>query len=66
MWRPRPSAPASGTSSAGWRHVHFGTFQLTDEAIDEPVEELGRNLRKHAVKEGEFRVPAFGETIAVD
>jgi L-ascorbate metabolism protein UlaG (beta-lactamase superfamily) len=46
--------------------MHFGTFQLTDEAIDEPVLELGRNLGKHGVKEGGFRVPAFGETIIVD
>jgi len=46
--------------------MHFGTFQLTDEAIDEPVEELGRSLQKHGVKESEFRVPAFGETILMD
>jgi L-ascorbate metabolism protein UlaG (beta-lactamase superfamily) len=46
--------------------MHFGTFQLTDESIDEPVEELGRNLQKHGVKESAFRVPAFGETILMD
>jgi L-ascorbate metabolism protein UlaG (beta-lactamase superfamily) len=46
--------------------MHFGTFQLTDEAIDAPIDELRRSLRRHGVKEDEFRVPAFGETIVVD
>jgi L-ascorbate metabolism protein UlaG (beta-lactamase superfamily) len=46
--------------------MHFGTFQLTDEAIDEPVEELRRCLREKGVKENDFRVPAFGETIVMD
>jgi L-ascorbate metabolism protein UlaG (beta-lactamase superfamily) len=45
--------------------MHFGTFQLTDEAIDAPIEELRRNLQRHGVKESEFRVPGFGETILV-
>lgn len=45
--------------------MHFGTFQLTDESIDAPVEELRRRLRQHGVKESEFRVPSFGETIVI-
>jgi L-ascorbate metabolism protein UlaG (beta-lactamase superfamily) len=45
--------------------MHFGTFQLTDEAIDAPIEELRQSLRRHGVKESEFRVPGFGETIVV-
>jgi L-ascorbate metabolism protein UlaG (beta-lactamase superfamily) len=45
--------------------MHFGTFQLTDEAIDAPVDELRHSLRQHGVKEDEFRVPAFGETIII-
>ena len=46
--------------------MHFGTFQLTDEAIDAPIEELQRSLDKHHIANGTFRVPAFGETIIVD
>jgi L-ascorbate metabolism protein UlaG (beta-lactamase superfamily) len=45
--------------------MHFGTFQLTDEAIDAPIEELRQSLHQHGVKESEFRVPGFGETIVV-
>jgi L-ascorbate metabolism protein UlaG (beta-lactamase superfamily) len=43
--------------------MHFGTFQLTDEAIDEPVRALRKALAHRGVPEGAFRVPAFGETI---
>ena len=42
---------------------HFGTFQLTDEAIDEPIRALREALAERGVDESEFRVPAFGETI---
>jgi len=45
--------------------MHFGTFQLTDEAIDTPLDELRQSLRRHGVEESEFRVPGFGETIVV-
>ncbi len=45
--------------------MHFGTFQLTDEAIDAPREELRDSLRQQGVEESEFRVPGFGETIVV-
>jgi L-ascorbate metabolism protein UlaG (beta-lactamase superfamily) len=42
--------------------MHFGTFQLTDEAIDAPVHAL-RHARAHAgVAETDFDVLAFGET----
>ncbi len=43
--------------------MHFGTFQLTDEAIDEPVRALRAALAERGVDQHEFRVPAFGETI---
>jgi L-ascorbate metabolism protein UlaG (beta-lactamase superfamily) len=43
--------------------MHFGTFQLTDEPIDEPVRALGDALARHCVPERDFRVPRFGETI---
>jgi L-ascorbate metabolism protein UlaG (beta-lactamase superfamily) len=43
--------------------MHFGTFQLTDEPIDEPVRALGEALARHGVTEERFRVPRFGETM---
>jgi L-ascorbate metabolism protein UlaG (beta-lactamase superfamily) len=43
--------------------MHFGTFQLTDEPIDEPVRALGEALARHGVPEHHFRVPRFGETL---
>jgi L-ascorbate metabolism protein UlaG (beta-lactamase superfamily) len=46
--------------------MHFGTFQLTDEAIDEPERLLRQALAEHGVAPSQFRVPAFGETIRVD
>jgi N-acyl-phosphatidylethanolamine-hydrolysing phospholipase D len=45
--------------------MHFGTFQLTDEPIDEPERHLRVALAEHGVPESQFRVPAFGETINV-
>jgi N-acyl-phosphatidylethanolamine-hydrolysing phospholipase D len=43
--------------------MHFGTFQLTDEPIDEPVRALGEALARRGVPEQHFRVPRFGETM---
>lgn len=40
--------------------IHFGTFQLTDEGIDEPVRELERARIEQGVGVGEFQVPVFG------
>ena len=45
--------------------MHFGTFQLTDEAIDDPPRHLGEALRQHGVDAAEFLVPRFGETIVL-
>jgi L-ascorbate metabolism protein UlaG (beta-lactamase superfamily) len=42
--------------------MHFGTFQLTDEAIDEPVRALERARTDHGVAPEAFRVLDFGET----
>jgi L-ascorbate metabolism protein UlaG (beta-lactamase superfamily) len=53
----------------GARHsiaMHFGTFQLTDEPIDEPVRALRESLAKHEVEEGTFRVLGFGETVVMN
>jgi L-ascorbate metabolism protein UlaG (beta-lactamase superfamily) len=43
--------------------IHFGTFPLTDEAIDAPAAALAAALETHRVPASSFRVPAFGETI---
>jgi L-ascorbate metabolism protein UlaG (beta-lactamase superfamily) len=43
--------------------THFGCFQLTDEAIDDPVIALGAALRAHAVETQRFRVLETGETL---
>jgi L-ascorbate metabolism protein UlaG (beta-lactamase superfamily) len=42
--------------------MHFGTFQLTDEAIDAPVQGLREARDRAGVAEAEFDVLAFGET----
>jgi len=45
--------------------VHFGTFQLTDEAIDEPVKALKRARIDREVPEEAFRALNPGEGIEV-
>ncbi|HEY2952320.1 MAG TPA: MBL fold metallo-hydrolase [Verrucomicrobiae bacterium] len=45
--------------------MHFGTFQLTDEAIDDPVRELHEALRSRGLSEEKFRVLEFGETLVL-
>ena len=42
--------------------MHFGTFQLTDEAIDEPLHALDRARLQHGVTPEAFRTLDFGET----
>ena len=43
--------------------MHFGTFRLTDEAIDEPARALAASLQARGVRPANFRVPRFGETL---
>jgi len=42
--------------------MHFGTFQLTDEAIDAPVLALAEARRRHGVAEAAFSTLGFGES----
>jgi hypothetical protein len=42
--------------------MHFGTFQLTDEAIDAPLLALREARSRAGVSEADFDVLAFGET----
>jgi L-ascorbate metabolism protein UlaG (beta-lactamase superfamily) len=45
--------------------MHFGTFQLTNEGIDEPTDGLRRELLGRGLPDEVFRVPRFGETWSV-
>jgi L-ascorbate metabolism protein UlaG (beta-lactamase superfamily) len=42
--------------------MHFGTFQLTDEGIDDPLRALDAARTRHDVAPSAFRVLDFGET----
>jgi L-ascorbate metabolism protein UlaG (beta-lactamase superfamily) len=45
--------------------MHFGTFQLTPEGIDEPVRELAKALRERGVPEKQFRAMNVGESLTL-
>ena len=47
------------TTSIG---MHYGTFQLTTEAIDEPLRALDEACRARSVPRARFRTLEFGET----
>ena len=42
--------------------IHWGTFQLTDESLDEPPQALTRAVRGASLRDGAFTVLAIGET----
>jgi len=44
--------------------MHFGTFCLTDEGIDEPVRALAVACNARGVDANAFHAPAIGETVA--
>jgi L-ascorbate metabolism protein UlaG (beta-lactamase superfamily) len=45
--------------------MHFGSFQLTPEGIDEPVRELAKALGKCGVPAERFRVVEVGESVSL-
>jgi len=45
--------------------MHFGTFQLTPEGIDEPVRDLATALRQRGVSAEQFRTVDVGESVLV-
>ncbi|MTD62902.1 MBL fold metallo-hydrolase, partial [Blautia luti DSM 14534] len=45
--------------------MHFGTFQLTQEGIDDPVEGLRAALAEAGLPEARFRAPGCGESVVV-
>jgi hypothetical protein len=42
---------------------HYGCFRLTDEGIDDPIQDLTAALQKHGVSAEAFRAPLPGETL---
>lgn len=45
--------------------VHWGTFVLTDEALDEPPRALARALQAQGMSADDFKVAAIGETLKI-
>jgi L-ascorbate metabolism protein UlaG (beta-lactamase superfamily) len=45
--------------------MHFGTFQLTPEAIDDPIVALEEARRARGVAADRFVAPEFGESVAI-
>jgi L-ascorbate metabolism protein UlaG (beta-lactamase superfamily) len=46
--------------------MHFGTFQLTTEGIDEPVRALAAACVASGVPPSTFRTLAFGESLRLE
>lgn len=42
--------------------IHWGTFELTDESLDQPPRDLAVAASAHGLKDSEFSVMAIGET----
>ena len=46
--------------------MHFGTFQLTAEGIDEPVRDLTEALRTRGISLSYFRTLGFGDSFRLE
>ncbi len=46
--------------------IHWGTFALTDEPLDEPPKRLQQALQRHALAAQRFRVLRHGETMLMN
>jgi len=46
--------------------IHWGTFILTDEPLDEPPKKLAVALRENQIPAEDFLVPQHGQTIILD
>lgn len=45
--------------------IHFGTFRLTSEGIEDPVIALAEALKAASLKDSDFTAPRMGETLKV-
>jgi L-ascorbate metabolism protein UlaG (beta-lactamase superfamily) len=45
--------------------MHYGTFQLTPEGIDEPARELAKALRERGVAADQFRPAEVGASVSL-
>lgn len=43
--------------------IHWGTFELTDEPLDQPIGDLQTALGKHSMPKEEFELLAHGQTV---
>ena len=43
--------------------MHWGTFILSQEAVDEPINEIKSNLRNYGIEKNRFLILKHGETI---
>lgn len=41
--------------------IHFGTFKLTNEGIDQPMIDLTKAIKKNKIPPGKFITPEFGQ-----
>ena len=60
-----PAEAVRAHADLGARHsigMHFGTFQLTPEAIDQPQADLAAALSRHGISHEEFVTLQEGET----
>ncbi|HEX4856868.1 MAG TPA: MBL fold metallo-hydrolase, partial [Limnobacter sp.] len=46
--------------------IHWGTFELTDEPLDQPIGDLAQALKKNEMPEDSFRLLGHGDTINLD
>jgi L-ascorbate metabolism protein UlaG (beta-lactamase superfamily) len=43
--------------------MHWGTFKLTDEPLDEPPRRLRQEWARRGLSEAALQIPAIGETL---
>ena len=43
--------------------MHWGTFILSQEAVDEPINAIKSNLKNQGIAESKFLILKHGETI---
>ncbi len=46
--------------------IHWGTFELTDEALDQPILDLAKAIKRYELKPDEFVLLQHGQTIEIE